>query len=62
MYGSPANPMPRDAHLAKLRRNWVSGARRLDEAQGEALIRLIDDLEAVSDAREIVRLTRAAEA
>jgi len=62
MYGSPANPMSRDAHLAKLRRNWVSGARRLDEADGETLIRLIDDLEAVSDARELLRLTRAPEA
>ena len=61
MYGSPANPMSRDAHLAKFRRNWVSGARRLDEPAGEELIRLVDDLEAVSDAREIVRLTRAPE-
>ncbi|HYB42791.1 MAG TPA: MmgE/PrpD family protein [Candidatus Methylomirabilis sp.] len=59
MYGSPGNPMSRDAHLAKLRRNWVSGARRLDEAGAEALIRLIDDLEAVPDVREVVRLARA---
>lgn len=59
VYGSPAKPMSRDAHLAKFRRNWVSGARRLDEATGERLIRLIDDLEAVSDVRELVGLTRA---
>ena len=60
MYGSPANPMTRDAHLAKFRRNWVSGARRLAEADVETLIRLVDDLEAVSDVRELVALTRAA--
>ncbi|HXJ77255.1 MAG TPA: MmgE/PrpD family protein [Candidatus Methylomirabilis sp.] len=59
MYGSPANPMSRDAHLAKFRRNWVSGARRLDESAGEELIRLVDALEAVPDVRQLVRLTRA---
>ncbi|HEV8437286.1 MAG TPA: MmgE/PrpD family protein [Methylomirabilota bacterium] len=59
MYGSPARPMSRDAHLAKFRRNWVSGARRLYEATGERLIRLVDDLEALGDARELVELTRA---
>jgi aconitate decarboxylase len=59
MYGSPARPMSRDAHLAKFRENWVSGAHRLDEAAGEELIRLVDGLEAVPDVREIVRLTRA---
>jgi aconitate decarboxylase len=59
MYGSPANPMSRDAHLAKFRRNWVSGARRLAEPAGEELIRLVDHLEGVPDVCEIVRLTRA---
>ncbi len=54
--------MSRDAHLAKFRGNWVSGARRLDEARGERLIRLVDDLETVSDVRELVRLTRAEDA
>ena len=58
MYGSPANPLTRDAHLAKFRRNWISGARRLDERAGEALIRLVDDLEAVPDVSELVRLAR----
>ncbi len=59
MYGSPARPMSRDAHLAKFRRNWVSGARRLDEAKGEELIRRVDDLERVSDVHELLTLTRA---
>ena len=58
MYGSPANPLTRDAHLAKFRRNWISGARRLDERAGEALIRLVDDLAAVPDVSELVRLAR----
>jgi aconitate decarboxylase len=58
MYGSPARPMSRDAHLAKFRRNWVSGARRLDEASGERLIRLVDGVEALGDVRDLVELTR----
>jgi 2-methylcitrate dehydratase PrpD len=62
MYGSPANPLSRDAHLAKLRHNWASGARRLDEGAVEELIRSIDQLEAVADARQIVALTRPVEA
>jgi len=61
MYGSPAHPMSRDAHLAKLRRNWTSGARHLGEAAVEELIRRVDQLETVGDAREITALTRAAE-
>ncbi len=61
MYGSPENPMSRDAHLAKFRLNWVSGAQPLAEHAGEQLIRLVDEIEAVSDASEIMRLTRPAE-
>jgi 2-methylcitrate dehydratase PrpD len=59
MYGSPARPMSRDAHLAKFCRNWVSGARRLDEAKGERLIQLVDDVDALSDVRDLAALTRA---
>ena len=54
--GSPARPLSREAHLAKFRRNWTSGARRLDEADGERLVGLIDNLEAVADVRELVGL------
>jgi len=61
MYGSPENPMSRDAHLTKFRLNWVSGAQPLAEPAGEQLIRLVDELEAVSDVSEIMRLTRPAE-
>jgi len=61
MYGSPANPMTREAHLAKFRRNWLSGAHRLDERAGEDLLRLVDDLETVPDVSALVRLTRPQE-
>jgi 2-methylcitrate dehydratase PrpD len=54
--GSPARPLSRVAHLAKFRRNWTSGARPLDEADGERLVRLVDDLEEMADVRELVDL------
>lgn len=54
VYGSPAKPLSRAAHLAKFRENWVAGANPLSEAAGEALIALVDDLEAVGDVRELV--------
>jgi 2-methylcitrate dehydratase PrpD len=59
MYGSPARPMSREAHLAKFHRNWVSGVRLLDAKRGERLIRLIDDLETLGDMRELARVCRA---
>jgi 2-methylcitrate dehydratase PrpD len=56
VYGSPARPMSREAHLAKFRVNWISGARPLPEAVGERLIELIDELESVRDVTELVDL------
>ncbi len=56
VYGNPAKPMTRDAHLAKFRRNWVSGATPLDPAAGERLIAAIDELEDVSETRELIDL------
>ena len=56
VYGSPAKPMGREAHLAKFRANWISGARPLPESAGERLIALVDDLEAVPDVRALVDL------
>jgi aconitate decarboxylase len=56
VYGSPARPMGREAHLAKFRTNWISGGRPLPEAAGERLIELVDDLESVSDVAELVDL------
>ena len=56
VYGSPARPMGREAHLAKFRANWISGARSLPEAAGERLIELVDELESVPDVAELVDL------
>jgi 2-methylcitrate dehydratase PrpD len=56
VYGSPARPMGREAHLAKFRANWISGASPLPEAAGERLIELIDELEAVRDVSVLVDL------
>jgi aconitate decarboxylase len=54
VYGSPARPMGREAHLAKFRANWLSGAKPLPEAAGERLIELVDELEAVRDVAVLV--------
>jgi aconitate decarboxylase len=56
VYGSPARPMGRDAHLAKFRANWLSGAKPLPEAAGERLIELVDEFETVRDAAVLVDL------
>jgi aconitate decarboxylase len=56
VYGSPARPMGREAHLAKFRANWISGARPLPEAAGERLIELVDELESVPDVAELIDL------
>lgn len=56
VYGSPARPMGREAHLAKFRSNWISGATALPEAAGERLIELVDALEAVGDVSVLVDL------
>jgi 2-methylcitrate dehydratase PrpD len=49
VYGSPARPMGREARLAKFRRNWISGARPLNQRAGEELIAAVDRLEAIDD-------------
>jgi aconitate decarboxylase len=56
VYGHPAKPMTRDAHLAKFRRNWAAGATPLPPEQGERLIALVDGLERVEDVRALVDL------
>jgi hypothetical protein len=42
--------------VGKFRRNWTSAARSLEGADGDRLLRLVDDLEAVNDVRELVDL------
>ncbi|NKB57480.1 MAG: MmgE/PrpD family protein [Alphaproteobacteria bacterium] len=56
IYGNPAKPMSRDGHLDKFRTNWTSGARALPAENAERLIEAIDNIETISDMREIVDL------
>ena len=56
IYGNPAKPMTRDAHLEKFRKNWLSGAVNLSVVNGELLIGMVDDINNVKDIREIVSL------
>jgi aconitate decarboxylase len=59
VYGSPARPMGREAHFAKFRANWLSGAKPLPEAAGERLIELVDELEKVRDVAVLIDLMAA---
>ena len=56
VYGSPANPMTREAHLDKFYRNWRSGCEPLPPEAGAALVAAVDDLESVADVAELVDL------
>ncbi len=56
IYGNPAKPMTREAHLAKFRTNWSSGAATLPAENAETLIERVDNIDAVADMREIVAL------
>lgn len=56
VYGNPAKPMSREAHLAKFRRNWTAGSRPLPAAGCERMIALVDDLERLPDMRLLVDL------
>jgi hypothetical protein len=48
--------MTPEAHLAKFRRNWVSGALPLAAAVGDALVAQVHALEALADVSELVDL------
>ena len=56
VYGNPAKPMTREAHLEKFRRNWRIAARPLGEQDAERLIEFVDRLEDVDDVRRLVDL------
>ena len=45
IYGNPANPMTREAHLAKFRTNARAAATPLTDADIEAIIAMVDALE-----------------
>jgi 2-methylcitrate dehydratase PrpD len=59
VYGNPAKPMSRAAHLQKFRDNWSSCARPLKSSGGEALIGTVDTLDRLGDARLLVDLMEA---
>ena len=48
--------MTREAHLAKFRRNWLSGATPLDPAAGEQLVAAVDHIETVAEVRDLIDL------
>ena len=54
VYGNPAKPMSRQAHLAKFRRNCELGARPIPADKVARLVGHVDNLDAVSDIRAIV--------
>ena len=56
VYGNPNKPLTRDAHLAKFRRNWKASAISLPIEDGEAIIKIIDNLEEVEDIRTLIDL------
>ncbi len=56
VYGNPAKPMKREAHLEKFRRNWKIAARPLRAQDAERLIELVDHLEDVGDVCQLVDL------
>ena len=56
VYGNPAKPMTREAHLAKFRRNWTAGARPLPADGCERMIAAVDELEKLPDIRQLVDL------
>ena len=54
MYGNPAKPMTREAHVAKFMANAIAAAQPLHEDQAKALVDLIDGLEDIEDVTAIV--------
>lgn len=56
VYGNPANPMTREAHLAKFRTNARAAARPLSDERIEALIAMVDDLERQPDTAALLAL------
>lgn len=56
VYGNPARPMSREAHLAKFRRNMQSARSPIDAGKAEQLIEAVDRLEALADVASLVDL------
>lgn len=56
VYGNPANPMTRDAHLAKFRTNAQAAARPLTDKAIEAIITMVDNLDEQSSVASLLDL------
>ena len=54
VYGSPENPMTREAHLAKFRQNCLDAAKPLPENRIEEMIGACDDLRQVDDIAALI--------
>jgi 2-methylcitrate dehydratase PrpD len=54
VYGNPAKPMTRDAHIAKFVANAAAAARPISTEQAQTLVALVDRLEDINDATHIV--------
>ena len=57
VYGTPANPMTREAQIVKFRGNCAGAARPLPAGQVDELIQTVDELETVEDVTRLVDLT-----
>ncbi len=60
VYGNPAKPLTRDAHLQKFRTNLGFAAGPVPAANADALIAMVDALEELDDTRRLVDLMVAA--
>jgi 2-methylcitrate dehydratase PrpD len=54
VYGNPAKPMTREAHIAKFASNAAAAARPLRPDQVQALVALVEELETIDDVTRIV--------
>ena len=60
VYGNPARPMSREAHLNKFRRNFAAALNPLPAENADRLIALLDRLEDLDDARRLGELLQPA--
>ncbi len=56
VYGNPAKPMSREAHLAKFHRNFRSALNPLPAENADRLVEMLDRIEHVEDVRRIGEL------
>ena len=56
VYGNPQKPLSSEEHLAKFRRNWEVAKVGLIMDNAEKMIGAVDNLEKVTDIRELIDL------